>query len=75
MLRQAMKPNMVSYSALISCCAKGKKTHRAFDVWVAMLRQALKPNMAGYRAVISASEKGKETRWAFHTARRCCVKL
>ena len=30
MLRQAMKPNMVSYSTLISACEKGKEMRRAF---------------------------------------------
>ena len=47
MLRQALEPDMVSYSALISACEKGDELRWAFDVCVAMLRQALQPNMVG----------------------------
>ena len=46
MLRSALKPDMVSYNAVISDCEKGEELRRAFDVCEAMLRQALKPNMS-----------------------------
>ena len=58
MLRQAMKPNLVSYSALISACEKGQEMRRAFDVCAAMLRQAMKPSTVSFNALISACEKG-----------------
>ena len=46
MLRSALKPDMVSYNAVISVCEKGEELRRAFDVCEAMLRQALKPTMS-----------------------------
>ena len=64
-----MKPNMVSYSALISACEKGKELRRAFDVFARMLRQALKPNMVSYNALISACEKGQQTEIALKVFR------
>ena len=53
MLRQALKPDMVSYSALISACEKGKEMRRTFDVCAAILRQAMKPNMVSYNALVT----------------------
>ena len=54
LLRQALKPDMVSYSALIIACEMGEELRRSFDVCVAMLRQALQPNMVSCSALISA---------------------
>ena len=65
MLRQALKPDIFSYSALISACEKGQELRRAFDVCAAMLRQGMKPNMVSYSALTSACEKGKEMRRGF----------
>ena len=45
MLRQALEPDMVSYSALISACEKGDELPWAFDVYAAMLRPALVPSL------------------------------
>ena len=45
MLRQALEPDMVSYSALISACEKGDELRWAFDVYAAMLRPALLPSL------------------------------
>ena len=54
MLRQAMKPNMVSYNALISACEKGKELRRAVKVCDLMQRQGIKPNIVSYNALINA---------------------
>ena len=75
MRRQALKPNLVSYNALISACEKGQELRKAFAVCVAMLRQALMANMVSYNAVISACEKGKELRRVLTFVRRYCDKL
>ena len=63
MLRSALKPDMVSYNAVISVCEKGEELRRAFNVGEAMLRQALKPNMVSFNALfpLYAGEKGKES--------------
>ena len=59
MLRQALEPNMVTYSALISACGKGQELRRTFDVCEEMRRQALEPDMVTYSALISACGKGQ----------------
>ena len=46
MLRQAMKPKMVSCDALIIACEKGNELRQEVDVCADMLQQAVKPNMA-----------------------------
>ena len=50
LLRQAMKPNSLSYSALVSACEKGTEMRRSFDVSADMLRQAAGPNSVSYSA-------------------------
>ena len=45
MLRQALAPDMVNYSALISAWEKGEELRWAFDVFAAMLRPALVPSL------------------------------
>ena len=45
MLRQALKPDKVNYSALISAWEKGEELRWAFDVYAAMLRPALVPSL------------------------------
>ena len=60
-----MKPNLVSYSAVISDCAEGKDIGRAFDVYADMLRHAIRPNMVSPSALTSACAKGKDIRRAF----------
>ena len=57
-LRQAMKANMVSYSGLISACAKGQVMRRAFDVCAAMLQLSSLPE-----SILLASSRQRQ-RWA-----------
>ena len=60
-----MKPNIVSYSAVIMDCAEDKDIGRAFDVCADMLRQAMKPNMVSHSALVSACAKSQDIRRAF----------
>ena len=41
MVRQGIKPDIVSYSALISACAKGQELRVAVNVCDAMQRQSV----------------------------------
>ena len=65
MLRQAMKPDRLSYGGLTSACEKGKEMRRACDVRADMLHQATDPDMVSYGALIKSCEKGAEIRRAF----------
>ena len=72
MLRQALKPIMISCSALISACSsgqelrrelvsacrKGVRQQRAFELLEAVLHQGLLPYVITYRALFNACEKG-----------------
>ena len=75
MLRSALKPDIVSYNAVISACEKGEELLQAFDVCAAMMRQALEPDVVSYRALPSACETGKEMLGHSTSAWRCCAKL
>ena len=57
-----MAPNVITYSALISACEKGKQPERAVELFDAMKRQSVVPNVITYRysALISACAKGKQ---------------
>ena len=58
MLRQALEPTLVTYSAVINACEQGQELRWAFDVCAEMLRQALEPILVTSSDVISACEKG-----------------
>ena len=60
MKQQGMVPNVITYSALISACEKGKQPERALELFEAMKRQGVVPNVITYNALISACEKGKQ---------------
>ena len=80
MLRQALKPFMISCSALISACSsgqelrrelvsacrKGVRQYRAFELLEAVLHQGLLPYVITYSAVISGCEKGTRQQSAGH---------
>ena len=61
MLRQAMKPDRVSYNTLISACEKDEQMSRALDVCADMLHNAMHPNRVSYngRAVAILAQGGK----------------
>ena len=52
-----MKPDIVSYNALISACEKGKDSPTALHFWEDMQSQGIKPDVATHNALISACEK------------------
>ena len=62
---QALEPDMVTYSALISACGKGQELRRALNVCAEMWRQALEPDMVTYSALISACGEGQKLHGAF----------
>ena len=51
---------MITYSALISACAKGKQPERALEVFKAMQQQGIMPHVITYRTLISAGEASKQ---------------
>ena len=70
LMRQAVKPDIDNYNALISFSLKGKAIRRAFEAsrpCAAMPRQAMTPNMVSYRALVRAGEMGKEMHGAFRS--------
>ena len=52
--------DVITYSALISACEKGKQPDRALELFEAMKQQGVIPNTITYSALISACEKGKQ---------------
>ncbi len=53
-----IKPNVITYTAVISACKKGGKAEEALEIFNKMLDAAITPNVITYSAVISACEKG-----------------
>ena len=53
-------PGVVTYSALISACEKGKQPEQALELFEAMKQQGVVPDVITYNALISACEKGKQ---------------
>ena len=53
-----MVPNAITYSALLSACAKGKQPKLALEMCAAAQWQGVVPHLITYNALISASEKG-----------------
>ena len=51
---------MVTYKALITACAKGKRSERVLKIFEPMQQQGAMSNIATYSAVISAFKKGKQ---------------
>lgn len=65
--RQDIKPDAITYSALISACSaceKGHETQKAVDLLKCIQEQAFVPNMISYNAAISACEKGQDLKHA-----------
>ena len=54
MRQQGLKPDVITYSALISAFEKGKVPERALKVFEAMEQQDVVPLVITYNALISA---------------------
>ena len=57
---QAVVPNVITYSTLISAFGKGKQAERALELRGAMQWQGVVPEVITYDALISACGKGKK---------------
>jgi len=51
---QGIKPEIVTYNALISACEKGKDLRKALQFRQCMQRQDIKPTLVTFNALISA---------------------
>ena len=58
MMHQLLTPNVVSWTAAISACEKGKEWEGALGLLQVMMQQLLIPNFVSWNAAISACEKG-----------------
>ena len=59
MQREGLELSMISYSAAISACEKGKQPDKALELLEDMQRKGLEPDKITYNAAISACEKGE----------------
>merc|ERR1712226_930698 len=59
--RHALAPDVITYSAAISACEKGKQPQTAMSLLASMQRHGLTPNAIAYKAAISSCEKGQQT--------------
>ena len=58
----SLEPDVVSYNAAISACAKGKQWASALSLLDRMRLEGVTPNVITYNAAISACEKGNQVR-------------
>ena len=60
MQQRGLKPNVITYSSLISACSKGTETEKASEVCADMKRSGLQPDVITFKALISACSKANE---------------
>ena len=60
MVLSKVVPDVVSYSAGISACEKGKQWQRALSLLSEMQDVKVEPNVLSYSAGISACDKGDQ---------------
>ena len=60
MQRKCQEPDMITYSAAISACEKGKQPDKALELLEDMQWSGLEPAVITYNAAISACEKGEQ---------------
>ena len=59
MLHRSLTSDVVSHSAAISACEKGKHWEEALRLLQKMLHRSLTPGAVSHNAAISACEKGR----------------
>ena len=64
MLQRSLAPDVVSHSAAISACEKGKHWEEALRLLQEMLQRSPAPNVVSRNAAISACENFKCEYWA-----------
>jgi len=64
MRRQGMVPDVITYSALISACERGKSPELAMEVFRSMQRQSAVPDIVIYSAFISSCGKAQQPKKA-----------
>ena len=55
----SLEPNVVSYSAAISACEKGKQWEQALNLLQEMARSQLEPDVIIYNSATTACEKSR----------------
>ena len=60
MLRQGIKPNIVTDSALTSACEKGQDLIKAVRLFEDVRRQGIKSTFVTYSTLTSTCEKGQD---------------
>ena len=63
---RGLLPNVITYSAAISACAKGLQPDHALRLLQDMQHQGLMPDVITYNAAISACEKGRTPQQALN---------
>ena len=58
-VHQSLLPNIISWSAAISACARGKYWEVAFRLLEEMMQETLKPNVVSCNSTVGACEKGE----------------
>ena len=55
-----VEPDVITYSAAISACEKGRQSEMALELLERMKRAGIPPTVITYNAAISACEKGRQ---------------
>lgn len=63
-LRQGLKPSVLTYNALISSCEKGQTPEQALKLYTDSHRQVITPDVITYNTLMSTCEKGTRAKKA-----------
>ncbi|CAL1156233.1 unnamed protein product [Cladocopium goreaui] len=61
MRRSELRPTLITYGALITCCEKGRQWQKALGLLQALKQQRLSVDVISYSACISAGEKARRS--------------
>jgi len=65
LLEEGVKPDLITYNALISAFGKAKQPEQALETLQTMKRQGVVPDVITCNALISACERGKRAAQAW----------